>query len=664
MKLFLLLFFFTIFSFANSGETTKALPNVLFTYDKLKKQHTKTTLQFDFNKAVSLLQQEQYEDAIKIFQKTLKPLRIPSLLNIAVAYYRLNNYKEATKYFNEVYYTEEIFYNDTYSYMSSAYYLYKISKDKKYLEDIIRAAKDKKNLTNTEKRMVADTFIVLKEYENAIKVLDTISTGVDLKKAMLYIKLGDLEKSEALLERAYQNSLNDEDLDTILWLMIYRDLKSNNLKKLQEHLAVLDTRKSGFNINKELPLRLDFNKNKYTSNQYLNSVTNYPISRQIDMAFYFAPFVFSDNQEIIYDSVKGFIFDSQQSLNSLESMMTYNAKFLEIIKKDPVIRVKELQDLIKNENNKSYVYYNLALSLVQIFDYKNAYENFLKAYNLNPGNKLYAVMTLITAKRINKTVPNKEYIEKNIASSFGLYNYFGKSLYNLFLDNTITKIEEPKEYKQTILYAAIVIFNKLKDGHKLEGDEELFVKYYKDPLVYLMKKVIKQKNESQFSYISRLQDNIPLNINNNFLEGSALIIEFYIDILKGLAIFDRANFEMTNSNAPSYLRTRAIEFLHEEKAKETIKILDNLRSEYNLEDRYILYLKVAAYLEENRYNDALLEISLVKALLNDSNADFLNGVQLIQELKINSAIQFFRFPYEDTYIDFELVGFDKFLESL
>jgi hypothetical protein len=64
------------------------------------------------------------------------------------------------------------------------------------------------------------------------------------------------------------------------------------------------------------------------------------------------------------------------------------------------------------------------------------------------------------------------------------------------------------------------------------------------------------------------------------------------------------------------------------------------------------------------YEEASLQISLIKALLNDSGSNFLNGVQLVQDLKLNSARQFFNHPYEDTLIDFKLIGFDAFLESL
>ena len=104
--------------------------------------------------------------------------------------------------------------------------------------------------------------------------------------------------------------------------------------------------------------------------------------------------------------------------------------------------------------------------------------------------------------------------------------------------------------------------------------------------------------------------------------------------------------------------------MHFNSPDEAIKTLEYLQNEYKLEDKYTMYLMVAALLEAGRYNDASLQISLIKAILNDQDADFLTAVQLIQELKIPSAKQFLNHPYIDSLIDFKLVGFDEYLESL
>lgn len=664
MKIIGLLLVLSVSIFARVNDTIEALPNVLFTYDKLKKEQTITTLQVDFNKAVAHLEKEQYEEAIKIFKQTATILKIPSFLNIGIAYYKLADYHNAQVYLKQIYNVQESMYTDTYAYMSAAFYLYKINNEQKYLESITQIAKKKKNLSETSKRMLADTFIILKEYEKALKVLDSLQISYDLKKALLYIKLKDYKKAEALLERAYKDELDEKRIDQILWFMIYRDLKDNNLTKLQDHLTILDERKLRFFVNQEMPLKIAFNEYKYLNSEYMKFVTDYSLNRQADMVFYFAPFIFSDNEEIIYDSSKGFIFNSKQNLESLENMVRYNAKFINIIKEDPIVRAQKLKHLIHNRDQKSYVYYNLALSYAQIHDFVNAHKLFTKAYKLNPGNKLYAVMTLISAQRINTVVKDKEYIVNSINSNRGLYNYFGKELYRLFINPKFKVKDHPGTYKKTILYNAIQLLSKLHEKKPITEYEPLFVLNAKDPLVYLMKLVIRKEDENKYAYISRLQDTIPLNINNNFLDGSLIITEFYVDILKGLALFGKANFTIDNYYSPSYLRTKSIGLIHDDNAQAAISVLEYLQKKYELQDRFTLYLIVAAYLQKGDYENASLQLSYIKALLNDTGANFLSGVQLIQELKLSSAKQMFNHPYYDTLIDFDIEGLDQFLEGL
>lgn len=131
-----------------------------------------------------------------------------------------------------------------------------------------------------------------------------------------------------------------------------------------------------------------------------------------------------------------------------------------------------------------------------------------------------------------------------------------------------------------------------------------------------------------------------------------------------MGLFYKANLNIENKQTPSYLRTRALKQLYLGNADETIKILNDLQKEYGLEDRYTMYMQVAALLDQEKYNEASIQISLIKAILNDHDADFLTGVQLIQELKLSSAKQYFKSKYLDSMIDFRLLNIDEFLESL
>ena len=518
-------------------------------------------------------------------------------------------------------------------------------------------------LSEHSKRMLADTYIILKDYSKALKVLNSMDYALNLKKALLNIKLKEYKKANVLLERSKEETVNPNTLDKVLWFSTFTNLKLNNLEQLRENLELINKRKTTFKTNQELPLEMYFNKNKYTPNEYLNSLVKFDDIRKTDFIFYFAPFIFSDTKEVIYDSAKGFLFDSKSNIERLSEMVDYNAKFLNIVKDDPIIRVVKLKKLLKGDP-QSYVYYNLALSYAQINDFHNAYKYFDQSYRLNPGNKLYAAMTLITAKALKLKVKDKDYIESNIKTKNGLYQDFGKELYKLFInDNYAYDSKNRSLYENTIFIKAMDYIKKLNDG-KANISHPLLDVYFKDPLTYLMRLSFRQKSENDFAYFSRLQDNIPLSINNNFLDGPLIVTKYYIDLLKALGLLSKADLKMPNKNTPSYLRTKALKHLHFNESDETIKILEYLQDEYNLEDKYSMYLMVAALLESGRYNDASIQISLIKAILNDSGADFLTAVQLIQELKISSAMQYIKEPYIDSLIDFKLIGFDKYLESL
>ncbi|MDX9901848.1 MAG: tetratricopeptide repeat protein [Aliarcobacter sp.] len=637
-------------------------PEIIFQFERLVKSQENLSLQIDFNKAVLHLSKNEYEEAIKLFEKTSKILEVPSYLNMGIAYYKLGSVDNAIVYLNKVYAKPENANIHTYPYMAACYYLYQISKDNKYLDTIVKTSKKYRNLSEHSKRMLSDTYIILKEYENALEVLNTMDYAMDLKKALIYIKLKDYERANLLLKKAKEQNVNPNTIDKILWFTSFTNLKMNNIDQLKETLDLINERRSTFKANIELPLEIFFNQNKFTSNQYLNSVINFDDNRKIDFIFYFAPFIFSDSQEIIYDSLKGFIYNQKESILNLEEMVEYNAKFLKIVKEDPIIRVVELEKML-TKDTKSYIFYNLALSCAQINDFNNAFKYFERAYKLNPGNKLYSIMYLITANRLNIKIKDKEYIEGNIKSNNGLYNYFSKEIYKLFINPQFTSADKAFEYESTIFYKALDFLKAMKTG-KVSENHALLDEHFKDPLTFLIKMVQRRKGESDYTYYSRLQDSIPLSLNNQFLEGPLIITRFYVDILKGLGIFSKADMNISGKKTPSYLRTKALRDLHSNSPDETIKTLEYLQSEYKLEDKYSMYLMVAALLEAGRYNDASIQISLIKVILNDPDADFLTAIQLIQDLKISSAKQFLLQPYLDSLIDFKLIGFDEYLESL
>ena len=671
MKYILLIFILSISNLYSSDLSTyESQSNILFENKHIKKQINSYELRTNFNLGVLYLEQEKYLKAIKIFKITAKKLKIESFLNIAIAYYKLKSNKNSFLYLNKLYSLKRLSKQNLYAYISTCYYLYQITNDRKYITSLLKPVKkiDINNLDENSKLILVNTFIIIKKYKKAIKILKSLKEFDQLKLALLYIKTKNYEKAQIYLEKSLIQTKDERSTNEIIWFAIFNDLKTNNISKLNEHIDLVDERVDEFRQFGRMNLKIYFNKNKYTSKQYTNMINNFDLKRKIDMLFYFVPFVFSDSSELKLDSTYGFILKDENSIKSLDSMIKYNKSFVNIVKKDPILRTQELQKMVDSKNNiKSYEYYNLALSYAQIFDYKNSYKYFYKSYLLNKSNKLYSSLTLVSAKRakikLNKKLKGE--LEDNLVSSKGKYSYFGHYIYKIIFNKNY-KLEDEyisKEDKKSILYRALN-FLEHKNDKKSKNEEDLLNHDGKDPLVFLFRTIIKQNNESEFKYISRLQDYLPNHYNDYFLKGPLVITEYYIDILKSLGIFSKVNFNIPNDVSPTYLRTKALINLYDGYPIQSIKLLEDLKSKYNLNDKYTYNLLIASYLSANDYPNASATLAMMQFELKDSNAKFLNGVQLLQDLKLNSARISFRKKYDGRLIDFKLEDFDKYLEDL
>jgi len=102
-KVVLLIFisFFSLYLQAKE-DNIDSQPEILFKHDKLKKNQEKFRLQVEFNKAILLLEQGKYKKSIKILKETSSILKIPSFLNIGIAYYKLNQIENALLYLNNI----------------------------------------------------------------------------------------------------------------------------------------------------------------------------------------------------------------------------------------------------------------------------------------------------------------------------------------------------------------------------------------------------------------------------------------------------------------------------------------------------------------------------------------------------------------------------------
>jgi len=650
-------------------KTIESQPEILFKHKKLQKLQDKREILLKFNTAVLYLEQEKYMYAITLFKQTSKLLKIPSYLNIGIAYYKLKSYKNAYLYLKNLYNLKGLKYNNKYAYFSAAYYLYKITSNEKYIKEITSvAANSAQRLTEQEKLLVVDTLILQKKYDYALELSKNLKHISKIKQALLALKLRDYTKARMYLEKAFAISQGDDEQNNILWFKLYRDIKANSLDEIIDSINKIKERKVFFHSNTNLVLELYFNKNKFTPKEYLDKITNFSYDTKLDMVYYFAPFIFEDYDAMGVDETKSFILQDKNSIYELNTMIKYNAQFLKVIKLDPIKRVQILQKMIDEKyDTKAYEYYNLGLSYAQIYDYINAYKYFKKAYNLDHGNKLYAVMTYLTTKKFN-IIEDKTFMEillQNISSSKGSYVYLAHYMFKVFEDPSIKLDKRMLSTKQerSIFFRALYFLDHVnKTG--IVNTEPLLVEFSKDPLVYLLNMIAKKKDENLYTYVSRLQDEIPKVYNNNFLYGNLIITDFYLDTLRALGLFNRTKFDIPNNVQPSYLRTKAIVNLYRDNPQETIRLISFIKKEYELKSIDSFYILIGALLSSGNKELAYATLTEIEILYKDKDARFLSGIRLIQDMKLNSAVEYFRDKLKGGFIDIRLRNFDKFLESL
>lgn len=662
-----------LFSYSLQAQITneyESQANVIFKNEYIKKQNKKITLKVNFNNAVLYLEQEKYIKAINLFKQTAHKLKVPSYLNIGIAYYKLNSLNNAYLYLKKLYDFKQLSKFDLYSYVSASYYLYLITNDRKYLTSILNAEKNTKNsnINSSVNSLLVDTYITLKIYDKAIIISKKLKNINNLKLALLYIKIKKYDLAQIYLSKALEQTKNEDDINRILWFKVFTDLKTNNVAIIKENLDSINQRLDEFRKTPRLPLKIYFNKDKYNANEYFSKILNFDTKREIDLLFYFVPFIFSDNKQIEEQSIFAFVLKDNKSVKSLDMMLEYNKNFVDLVKEDPIIRANKLQDLLNvNKNVKAYEYYNLAVSYAHIYNYKNAYKYFLKAHMLDKANKLYSSLSLVSAlisqSKINKKL--KSNIENNLLSKDGTYKYLGKYIYKIILNkrykldvNTASVSD-----KKTILYRFLEFMNN-KVENKIDIQEPLLQENIKDPLIFLFYYLAKLDSESQYDYVSRLQDYLINNFNDYFLKGPNVVIQYYIDTLKALGIFNKVNFDLPGDISPTYLRTKALVNLYLDKGNSSVEIIENLQTKYNLEDKYTYDLLIASYLSIDDYSNASATLAMLQFELNDNDAKFLNAVQLVNNLKIKSAKSSFTKKYEGKLIDFKLIGLDKYLEDL
>jgi len=511
----------------------------------------------------------------------------------------------------------------------------------------------------------------LGNYDNALTLIKKLKKFDYKKVALLDLVTNNYKEADIYLKKAMVDIIDDQTYNHLLWFLVYENLKTNHIEIAKNNIQEIEKRSYFFNSNIKFPLQLYFNPKKLSYKDYYNRLIHFDENRKIDLIYYFAPFIFIDKTLLTKDMTYSFVLKNIQNLQTLDLMVGYNKQFVDLIKIDPILRAKKLNDMIDLKiSPSSYEYYNLALTYAQIFNYHKAYKYFKKAYDLDRSNKLYAAMTLITAKRIGLKLDKEfdKHINLNIQKPSGRFSYIGRYIYKLIF-NPALKLKKREiskdEYRSFFLRALYFLENSQKLGFL--ADEPLFVEYKKDPLVYLMSLLIKKDKENRFKYYARIQDTIPKKFNEYFLYGPLFLTHYYLDMVRAFGILNQIDFnigDIIEQTYPSYLRTKSYIYLYTGQYYKALNILENLFDKYKLDDRFSYFLLIAEYLSINDKSNALIVLDILRFEYKDPQARFLTGIGLLSNLKLNSAINSFRNKYFNELIDFKILNLEKYLKDL
>ena len=368
------------------GEKEKALKilNKLSTYSE--------ALSY-YNLGVIKLEEKEYKEALKFFQKAIKNKenRALSAINAAYVSLILNN-KKLFNYYRNLAYTllPEIanLKNYPYYYGVVMYYM-------GYEFEAIPALLKENIYKNESKNILSAIY----EYYN------DFTKAQEIEKNPFFKGISLARIGEYSLARNYLSSSNKKEAKFALALV---NLKLSNFKEASTILKK-------FEDNNIYPIRVYLKPSLFDIKVAQKEFKNFLKSKEnfYDLFFYYAPYkVFNINQTISYlkKGVAGIPIGAIEEAKSyLKKSATYSglniqtSKALKLaINGHIYLANKEFKKLIKKRDSSYILHYNLALTYAQLGDYKNAYKHFLRAYHLNPNDLKSGIYTLMSLGKMKK----------------------------------------------------------------------------------------------------------------------------------------------------------------------------------------------------------------------------------------------------------------------
>jgi len=610
-----------------------------------------------YNLGVVKLEEKEYKEALKYFQKAIKNRenRALSAINAAYASLMLNN-KKLFHYYKNLAYTllPEVANSKNYPYYYAIvmYYMgYEFEAIPALLKDSVY--KDESNKVLSAIYGYYNDFTKAQEVEKNpfFKGMYLARIG-EYSLAKSYLSLSNKEKAKFALALVNLKLSNFKEASTIL-----KKFENKNIYPIKVYL-----KPSLFDIK---VAQKEFKKS------FLKSKEEF-----YDLFFYYAPYkVFNITQTISYlkkgvvGIPAGLIEEAKSYLKKSATHSGLNIQISEALKfainGHIYLANKKFKKLVKKRNGSYVLHYNLALTYAQLEDYQNAYKHFLRAYHLNPKDLksgVYSLMALEKIKKENKhllasikeDLSNKTLLEKTILgiiqNNTGVINSFAETEEKNDPLWIVTKLTSKALLNKDFSYEAL----KLKNIYSEDLISNLL--YFYADNKYLPVNEIALKYQTLF--FSKKFD------INDFYYGADIVKNWYFTFGNIAGLLNNIRLDLIKKvqkedfDIIPVLKRLAFANLYTKHFEESYVIYNDLINNKNITDFNTLFQASVAAIGANHHPNAVALMELAKLknpIFNEARLAL--GLLWHEDNNLRAAnIQYSKIPdgFKSRYFDFNV----------
>ncbi len=628
-----------------------------------------------YNIGVAKLKEKSYEEAIDSFEKAMQStkLKCASALNMGICYLYLGN-EPRFRYFLTLSdkYLPYMINQPLYSYYYALINYYK----NQPIESLTSIKNPTADFYNNQQNIIASKALsTLKNDSLAIYYLIKNSDPQDsLTVGLLQARAGEY----SLAANTLQNAVNQgfEPLKSNIALALVK----NRLGLLKDSADIL---KSTYNAYKEkaestYPIAVTLKKSLFDPIHAQKDFKNRLFlddKYRYSLIFYYAPYHAIDSTQTVNFITKGakkIEIDSLQPaigyLTDSKAISNVNLAITQALKSVIENKIYEANDIFKKAIKlypaHATLYYNLALSYAQIFDFQNAYKYFSKSYSLDSHNYKALAFKTFCARLTNRDIPKKE-LEKVKAKT---QNNEALALIDIALDSLGLDLGYLEAKDSTFRHALNLSFAYRRDELSMYQKRALSLKRLlaKDlvsNILYLDASHDKSQIKTYARAIHATLTQKDLDLSPLY-SGGSLPKELYVRMLHIAGITAVAKRQLSvyaKSQKPTTPLLQALGFtsIYNQNFDEAYAIYNDLIDNHGQKDSHTLFLASIAALGSNHHANAVALLELSK-LTDDSNFESRYALGLLYQEAQNlegASIQYKKIGnsnFQSNYFTFHL----------